>query len=732
MIRELVRTAASFFIGKLMLVPFSVSLLFVAYLGFATKGRTLFVHDSSLYLTKSEAIAHFGSLWRSDSFGYADYLAQSVTFFSNVLSSMTLVAGMTFSYSQLLIFLVILLSVWYGSWYAFRKAFERLDLHETFSASFFASVLYTFNLYMIASWHGGTMVSLFIIYVAAPLILLLLIELLCHSWDTRKTVALALCVGISFNTAPYAMAILIAFSLPFLLLQKKKNLVKNAKAIAAVGGVSLLVSTVFILLLSFSYLYSDPHPIRNNLVSYAFPDFGLRGTFRLFFEWTMDRFWGGRYFHSYYPYYNQWIVIVSAFVLWFSGFFSFIRSFVTGHDSKSRSAVVFSFLIVLVGIFISKADQEPFGDWNMFLYEHIPLFNMFRTPDTKFGLPVLSALSFLVGYFLATSKNLAMRSVVVIAIVLQVLPFFSLTPLVEVRSGDEFQRVMNIPDAYFAIKAHVDDDKETGAVFFLPGTSYTNFDYKNGTGLNGQDILGKMIDRPIAYGDNFIFGKSEKVYASILKDPRSVRFDEYGIRYVLVRKDILHGDTADFSSDMDRNETMEKVYESDLGDLYRIKESLSSPVIVLQSDSASIQADFKPDSSVQTIEIKNLKGDAELSFLQSFHPGWKVYPGTIGCQTCLLWNRFVFDDTHHFIENYANGWTIDSDRIRKNFPKDAYTENPDGSINVTMTLYFKPQAYFYFGLFVSFGAVFLCFVYLGWNRYRRRRLAIGGSGMNDK
>jgi len=53
------------------------------------------------------------------------------------------------------------------------------------------------------------------------------------------------------------------------------------------------------------------------------------------------------------------------------------------------------------------------------------------------------------------------------------------------------------------------------------------------------------------------------------------------------------------------------------------------------------------------------------------------------------------------VYDYANQWTIDPEYIRANYPKEYYRENPDGSIDVRMTLYFRPQSYFYLGLIIS-------------------------------
>lgn len=92
-----------------------------------------------------------------------------------------------------------------------------------------------------------------------------------------------------------------------------------------------------------------------------------------------------------------------------------------------------------------------------------------------------------------------------------------------------------------------------------------------------------------------------------------------------------------------------------------------------------------------------------------------------GGELSKLWEKPIFDDTHKLVYDYANQWTIDSEYIKKNYPKEYYKENPDGTIDVHMTLYFKPQSYFYLGLIISGLTLFACLLYLLISSMKRRR-----------
>lgn len=155
----------------------------------------------------------------------------------------------------------------------------------------------------------------------------------------------------------------------------------------------------------------------------------------------------------------------------------------------------------------------------------------------------------------------------------------------------------------------------------------------------------------------------------------------------------------------------------------------------------------KINSTKYKIILHNLKQSQVLDYFESFHNGWSLYleknPTDSLCkksqeyntvteckqdqkffegeELSYLYKKKIFDDTHKIVDDYANQWTIDSTYIKQNFDKSYYTENPDGSINIELTLYFKPQSYFYLGLIISATTLLGCFGYLGWDFVKRRK-----------
>ncbi len=135
------------------------------------------------------------------------------------------------------------------------------------------------------------------------------------------------------------------------------------------------------------------------------------------------------------------------------------------------------------------------------------------------------------------------------------------------------------------------------------------------------------------------------------------------------------------------------------------------------------------------VNVENATKPFFLVFSESYNPGWKIY--SMNKNTALekviakypdvnveeaknSWYKFTpqdvvyllrkpaINESYHFKANgYANAWYINPEKINK-----------DGSGNFTLTIYFRPQSYFYLGLFISLITFILSLGYLfyDWRR----------------
>lgn len=109
-----------------------------------------------------------------------------------------------------------------------------------------------------------------------------------------------------------------------------------------------------------------------------------------------------------------------------------------------------------------------------------------------------------------------------------------------------------------------------------------------------------------------------------------------------------------------------------------------------------------------------------LNFLESFHYGWKIGSGTaISCEVvsvnqeiteCASSNRLItwpefkqpsfFEQSHTIYKDFGNRWEVDPELIRSRSPG-SVRSNPDGTITVSLSIYYQPQNYYLVGMLLS-------------------------------
>jgi len=133
------------------------------------------------------------------------------------------------------------------------------------------------------------------------------------------------------------------------------------------------------------------------------------------------------------------------------------------------------------------------------------------------------------------------------------------------------------------------------------------------------------------------------------------------------------------------------------------------------------------------IKIENAKEPFYLIFSETYHSGWQVYinTDTVQCNPITTYetvevtecqheykffevkdlsrliDESIPEENHFVVNGYANAWYID--------PQELGTGE-----NFTVTLYFKPQSYFYIGLIISCLTFIGCVGYLLWD-WRKKR-----------
>jgi hypothetical protein len=382
------------------LFPAIVALLFTCFLSLKIGNNFLAVHDSPLFFNLDKLQSQIGLLWNPNNFGYPSYVAQAMNYFSFLLNELCLDVFKSVKTGQLVLYFIYITSIWYASWYSFYALLHGLKIKSPKINSLIGSYFYTFNLYMITSWHGGTIDSLFLCYAICPLLLLEVFKLFSPEDYQSPSIFTAIAFGLSSHASPVFFSVLICFFAPLFviaLVARRWDILKNSSKFLII---SFFVSLAFTPLFAFFIFYNEPFPLDGSATSQpiSFLNIGVSGLFKLYFDWTINGYWNGRYFHSYYPYFQNGIIALSALGLWLLTFFIFFKGI---RDKKIGYFFLWVIFAIGLGFFLAKATQPPFSLINQWLYDHVPFFAMFRTPGTKFGLAIICLYSFGISYSLS-------------------------------------------------------------------------------------------------------------------------------------------------------------------------------------------------------------------------------------------------------------------------------------------------------------------------------------------
>ncbi len=432
-------------------------------------------------------------------------------------------------------------------------------------------------------------------------------------------------------------------------------------------------------------------------------------------------------------------------------------------EFKNKKWIAFLFLnlFLFFNLALGAKSQLTGTGW-IYLYENFPAFGFFRS-FSRFIILYFVLFIFLFIFLFKDWKSRYKNYV------LSVVIFLLLAANTIFFSGDfgGFITSAKVPKEYVAVnEKYFQGDESQYNILTLPNVPYESYSWflTDQRGTTGERISQSLyfrenfFSKPAAYNRYAInldarsnFLKSFFTYNEGLLS--SSNFDQVvdtlNVRYVLIQKDLINilKDNAPVS--------VEKYLDYlNQDDAFVLKEDNASFALYENKDYLPVASMrdmrfMKVNDAKYILSIKNLKNTESLSFLQSYNEQWKLYletdsndkdcdsvkyyenTQTTECKPAegrvnrgdlsYLYRKTIFNDTHTIYNQYANGWEIDSDYIKKNFPKDAYTVNPDGSIDLELTLYFNPQSYFYLGLIVSGIALVGCLGYLGYIGIIKRR-----------
>lgn len=648
--------------------------------------------------------------------------------------------NISFITAEKILFFLVLFFSFIGSYFGFKKLNELFSLDLEDWRLFIITMWYCINPYTVILWHGGVYnLGSAMTYAIAPLILYF-IHQTCFTQTNIRNVficAILLYFG-SFTFWLFAplLFFLISYVLLYLILHRKLFLLFLKNILLLIPFYVLLASPII-----FSILYEYFNNQGNNNATFT-PTFtnqmgGIRFQLYMWFSWGIYNVWNPRSLFSYGEYYfSPWYVIPTKLLyllILLGGLQISIRQWQIALKSKQKKLVFFLTPEIQLGIifitifflsaFLAKGAQPPLGNIFLYLYNHIPLFSIFRTPDIRFGFPMVLSLAILLLFISRQYRTYIFFIGLGIIIFFQSLPFFTgIAIRGESIKNKYYNRILYIPNDYVQVAKFLNSDPGSGYILPIPSMSYGHYLLDGKKNHVGQDMLSKLIKRPFIYLSlsDGTYQKTYKTLYDALEKKDSNRLGQFPIKYIIFRNDVVC-------------ESCKPLSESDLGSSYK-EVMLNKTFRVYKNEKYTplINGNNVTFTQINPLEyrlsIRNLKKSEDINLLLSFSKDWKVFLNTnqdvMRCvqrkiltsdiQECnnqmryfsdnelqYLWQKPILGKNQREVFGYANSWNIDAVMIKKNFNSRYYTMNKDGSVNISLTLYYYPQVWYLLIWFVS-------------------------------
>ena len=373
---------------------------------------------------------------------------------------------------------------------------------------------------------------------------------------------------------------------------------------------------------------------------------------------------------------------------------------------KNKSLLTFFALLAFIGVFFAKLNKAPFPDLYKWFFDYVPGFNAFREAG-KFNFIAVLGYSILIGALISFLQKQKKRHwTILLSIFISFLFIWNAKPLVTGEFGTLFVP-RTIPSDYLKLHEFINSQKGYFRTFMIPKAS------RWGT----WSVMHPMIDN---YQANISFvkplrKKGESVYGVYINHEL---LDALSVKYVIIPLEDTQNDDNFFRiignrqgyiDDLDRKLYLKK---RDIGlkevVVYENPEFKPRIYATQKIENIHEKIHYKEVRYVQVSEtefrvnFQHVRAPFYLQFSDQYHPQWNIRVGSFSWDEVLLQKISSLPSTIH-TQNTAltNSFFIDPVEICRHY---SCKTNTDGSYDIKLTIYFKPQVYVYAGLYLS-GAI---------------------------
>jgi len=446
------------------------------------------------------------------------------------------------------------------------------------------------------------------------------------------------------------------------------------------------------------------------------------------------------------------------FYFWFYPFLVFLSTlFIKKYTKDNQKLFLFWLIISLIWIVITKQSAEPFTWLYLWLYNNFPWFNLFREAS-KFYIVTLLWYTIILWIFLDYLYKNHKKFFNIIWIIIILISITIAKPLITkeiwtifiakiepkeykilndyIINQDESFKTLSAP--HYSQWLHFEIKKPKISLIFIIDWEYKHFNvtpieyrkYNDVSSFIFEPISDKLLDISwIKYV--IVWFKDEKNWDNFFRFYWSSPEQYYK---KLKEFNFLNEIKLDWLNEV-------KVFENHwyLSTIFSSNDIISKENIdYLKYNNLNFT---QKNPSHYNLNI-HLKWKQIINLSQKKNKNWNLIVWNFNWYDYFNKNLFLADKNDISLD-FINSWTISKDEIIKYvnnnysdelkkewYPKTLanwkldykyYTLNPDWSIDVELTLYFKPQSYFYLWLIISATTFVLLLWYLGFDTVRNRR-----------
>lgn len=399
--------------------------------------------------------------------------------------------------------------------------------------------------------------------------------------------------------------------------------------------------------------------------------------------------------------------------------------------SSEKKVFIFLFISFLISLFLFTVNVGPLKEFFIW-FGNVPGFAMFRNFYDKFAMGYIFLYALIITFCLLIIRRKFKnyyKFINLLILIVIIVNFFPASQIINAPlwTTKNVYKNVELPIEYLSLIEFIKTNiQPTSNILSFPFNiaSYAiiNENKSNNFYIGTSPV--KILSGVNDLSGNFSFPShaSREINSYILKrDYVALNsfLQKYNINYILytknipeqIRKSYLFEKESLIKQDKDLIEaiTKEKIYVSPNGNYELYSTRMTSALF--NSKNLSFQ---KINPTKYKLVVKNLKSKQDLIFLESYHNGWKLYPVENTYfnienekkffekdELFFFFREPLFEDTHSEYGIYGNKWILDSSLIKSKFNKLFYKQNKDGSIDLEMIMYFRPQLYFYLGVVIT-------------------------------